>query len=73
MPGLSRIQLPPDSSFTMQTNFYRFDSSPTTSEKIKIEYIKSDSIPIEKLLNSSNGRMIEVIHEIMKMPTHFHT
>ena len=28
-----------------------------------------DAIPIEKQRNSSNGRIIEEIHEIMKMPT----
>ena len=70
-PGLSRIQLPPDSSCTVQTNFYGFDSSPMISEKIKIEYLKSDDIPIEKLLNSSNDRIIEEIHEIMKIPILF--
>ena len=35
-PGLSCIQLPNNSSCIVQTNFYRFDSSPMISEKLKL-------------------------------------
>ena len=70
---MSHISLPTESSCTFQTNFYRFDSSPSISEKIKKEYIKAEAIPIGKLLNSSDGQIIDEIHEMMKMPSQFNS
>ena len=72
-PGMSHISLPTESSCTLQTNFYRFDSSPSISEKIKIEYIKAEAIPIRKLLNSSDSQIIDEIHEMMQMPSQFNS
>ena len=63
--------MPKTTTCSLHTNYYRFDSIPLLEEKIKIENIRTDMIPIRELLNSSEENIFAEVTELLKVSSPF--